>query len=95
MHRTLGWPHLIALGVGATIGTGIYTLIGVAADRAGPAVLISFLIAGLISASAAFAYAELVTAVHEVVGLILFLRGSWRVFAWIVGWALILEYRWL
>lgn len=93
MHRTLGWPHLIALGVGATIGTGIYTLIGVAADRAGPAVLISFLIAGLISASAAFAYAELVTAVPRSGGAYTFsyvVLGEF--FAWIVGWALILEY---
>ena len=43
---TLSWPHLIALGIGAIVGTGIYTLIGVGADRAGPAVLISFAIAG-------------------------------------------------
>ena len=36
---TLGWPHLVALGVGAIIGTGIYTLTGVAAGLAGPAVM--------------------------------------------------------
>ena len=46
--RTLSWPHLVALGVGAIVGTGILTLIGVGADRAGPAVLISFLVAGAI-----------------------------------------------
>ena len=39
--RTLGWPHLIALGVGAIVGTGILTLIGVGADKAGPAVILS------------------------------------------------------
>lgn len=38
---TLSWPHLIALGIGAIVGTGIYTLIGVGANLAGPAVLIS------------------------------------------------------
>ena len=47
---SLGWPHLMALGVGAIVGTGILTLIGVGADRAGPAVLLSFAIAGAICA---------------------------------------------
>ena len=61
MARTLSWPHLLALGVGAIVGTGILTLIGVGADRAGPAVLISFAIAGAICACAALAYAELST----------------------------------
>jgi APA family basic amino acid/polyamine antiporter len=46
--RTLSWPHLVALGVGAIVGTGILTLIGVGADRAGPAVLLSFIVAGAI-----------------------------------------------
>ncbi len=45
--RTLGWPHLVALGVGAIVGTGILTLIGVGADKAGPAVILSFVVAGL------------------------------------------------
>ena len=61
MARTLSWPHLVALGVGAIVGTGILTLIGVGADRAGPAVLISFAVAGLICACAALAYAEMST----------------------------------
>src|SRR3546814_9706736 len=59
--RTLGWPHLVALGVGAIVGTGILTLIGVGADKAGPAVILSFGIAGLICACAALAYAEMAT----------------------------------
>src|SRR3546814_19230804 len=57
--RTLSWPHLVALGVGAIVGTGILTLIGVGADRAGPAVILSFVIAGVICACAALAYAEM------------------------------------
>ena len=61
MARTLSWPHLLALGVGAIVGTGILTLIGVGADRAGPAVLLSFAISGAICACAALAYAELST----------------------------------
>ena len=40
LHRSLSWPHLVALGVGAIVGTGILTLTGVGADRAGPAVLV-------------------------------------------------------
>src|SRR6187549_3649652 len=58
---TLGWPHLVALGIGAIVGTGIYTLIGVGANLAGPAVLLSFLVAGVVCACAALAYAEMAT----------------------------------
>ncbi|WP_343610658.1 amino acid permease [Novosphingobium sp.] len=91
--RTLSWPHLLALGVGSIVGTGILTLIGVGADRAGPAVLLSFAIAGAICACAALAYAELSAMMptagsaysysHKVLG---------RTVGWIVGWSLILEY---
>ncbi|WP_298668211.1 amino acid permease [uncultured Sphingomonas sp.] len=91
--RTLSWPHLVALGVGAIVGTGILTLIGVGADRAGPAVLLSFVVAGAICACAALCYAEMATAIpasgsaytysYAVLG---------EVFAWVVGWSLILEY---
>lgn len=93
MARTLSWPHLVALGVGAIVGTGILTLIGVGADRAGPAVLISFVVAGAICACAALCYAEMATMIpasgsaytysYAVLG---------ELFAWIVGWSLILEY---
>ena len=58
---TLSWPHLVALGIGAIVGTGIYTLIGVGAHLAGPAVLLSFLVAGIVCACAALAYAEMAT----------------------------------
>ena len=58
---TLSWPHLVALGIGAIVGTGIYTLIGVGANLAGPAVLVSFLVAGIVCACAALAYAEMST----------------------------------
>ena len=90
---TLSWPHLIALGVGAIVGTGILTLIGVGAGKAGPAVILSFLIAGAICACAALAYAEMATMIpasgsaytysYVVLG---------ELIAWIVGWSLILEY---
>ncbi|MFP5455999.1 MAG: amino acid permease, partial [Alphaproteobacteria bacterium] len=93
LEPTLGWPHLIALGVGAIVGTGILTLIGVGADKAGPAVILSFVIAGLICACAALAYAEMATMIpasgsaytysYVVIG---------ELVAWVVGWSLILEY---
>ena len=90
---SLSWPHLIALGVGAIVGTGILTLIGVGAGKAGPSVILSFAVAGLICAAAALAYAEMATMIpasgsaytytYVVIGELL---------AWIVGWSLILEY---
>ena len=93
LQRSLGWPHLVALGVGAIVGTGILTLIGVGADKAGPAVILSFLVAGAICACAALAYAEMATMIpasgsaytytYVVVG---------ELAAWVVGWSLILEY---
>ncbi|RYY24428.1 MAG: amino acid permease [Sphingomonadales bacterium] len=93
LQRTLSWPHLVALGVGAIVGTGILTLIGVGADRAGPAVILSFVIAGAICACAALAYAEMATMIpasgsaytysYAVLG---------EVIAWVVGWSLLAEY---
>ncbi|HYG48938.1 MAG TPA: amino acid permease [Allosphingosinicella sp.] len=93
LHRSLGWPHLVALGVGAIVGTGILTLTGVGAAKAGPAVILSFAIAGLICACAALAYAEMATMIpasgsaytysYVVIG---------ELVAWIIGWSLILEY---
>ena len=90
---SLSWPHLIALGVGAIVGTGILTLTGVGAAKAGPAVILSFAIAGLICIAAALAYAEMATMIPA--------SGSAYTYtyvvlgeglAWIVGWSLILEY---
>ena len=91
--RTLSWPHLVALGVGAIVGTGILTLIGVGAGLAGPSVILSFVIAGAICACAALAYAEMATMIpasgsaytysYVVIG---------EVIAWVIGWSLILEY---
>ncbi len=83
----------MALGVGAIIGTGIYTLVGIGAGRAGPAVILAFVVAGLVCVCAALAYAEMATMMP--------VSGSaytytYAVFgelpAWFVGCALILEY---
>ena len=91
--QSLGWPHLIALGVGAIVGTGILTLIGVGAGKAGPAVILSFAIAGAVCACAALAYAEVATMIPASGSAYTY---SYVVFgelvAWMVGVALILEY---
>ena len=90
---TLSWPHLVALGIGAIVGTGIYTLIGVGADKAGPAVLLSFIIAGAICACAALAYAELSTMMPAAGSAYTYSYAVLgETIAWVVGWSLILEY---
>ncbi len=91
--KTLSWPHLIALGVGAIVGTGIYTLTGVGADRAGPAVILAFAIAGAVCACAALAYAELATMIPAAGSAYTFsYTALGETIAWVVGWSLILEY---
>ena len=91
--KTLSWPHLIALGVGAIVGTGIYTLTGVGAERAGPAVILAFAIAGMVCACAALAYTELATMIPAAGSAYTFSYVALgETIAWIVGWSLILEY---
>ncbi len=93
LHRSLGPVQLTLLGVGAIIGTGIFVLTAAAAQKAGPGMMFSFVIAGFVCAVAALCYSELAAMVpvsgsaytytYAVVG---------EVLAWMVGWALILEY---
>ena len=93
LSRTLGPVQLTLLGVGAIIGTGIFVLTAAAAQKAGPGMLLSFCVAGFVCAVAALCYSELASMVpvsgsaytytYAVVGELL---------AWMVGWALILEY---
>ncbi|WP_404712780.1 amino acid permease [Sphingomonas sp. MMS24-J13] len=93
LHRTLGAFQLTMLGIGAVIGTGIFVLTSEAAQKAGPGMLFSFIVAGFVCAVAALCYSELASMVpvsgsaytytYAVVGELL---------AWMVGWALILEY---
>ncbi|KAL3533308.1 hypothetical protein ACH5RR_006829 [Cinchona calisaya] len=92
--KALTVPHLIAIGVGSTIGAGVYILVGtVAREHSGPALTFSFLIAGIAAALSAFCYAELASrcpsagsAYHY--SYICVGEGV----AWLIGWALILEY---
>jgi basic amino acid/polyamine antiporter, APA family len=62
LRRVLGWLDLLAIGIGAIIGAGIFVLVGVAAREAGPAVILSFALAAAACAITALCYAELASA---------------------------------
>ncbi|MES2697979.1 MAG: amino acid permease [Pseudomonadota bacterium] len=93
LHRSLGAFQLTMLGIGAVIGTGIFVLTAEAAQKAGPGMMLAFIIAGAVCAVAALCYAEMASMVpvsgsaytysYAVMG---------ELIAWMVGWALILEY---
>ena len=91
--KTLSWPHLIALGIGAIIGMGIFTLTGIGAQLAGPGVILSFALAGIVCALAALAYAEVATLIPAAGSAYTYTYSALgEMIAWSVGWSLILEY---
>ncbi len=94
LRRCLSAFDLTLLGIGAIIGTGIFVLTGhAAATQAGPAVILSFVVAGLACAFAALAYAELAASVGGVGSAYGYSYAAFGEFlAWIIGWDLILEY---
>ncbi len=93
LHRSLGAFQLTMLGVGAVIGTGIFVLTSEAAQKAGPGMLISFMIAGFVCAVAALCYSELASMVPVSGSAYTYTYAvTGEILAWMVGWALILEY---
>ena len=94
LKRALGATNLTALGIGAIIGTGIFVLTGtVAAQNAGPAVVLSFVLAGVASIFAALCYSEFASLVPMAGSAYTYGYATLgEVFAWIIGWDLILEY---
>ncbi|MFH8514381.1 amino acid permease [Streptomyces gelaticus] len=92
--RTLGLWQLTAIGVGGIIGAGIFTLAGTVANgTAGPAVLISFLIAGVASAAAAFSYAEFAGLIPKAGSAYTYgYAVLGELVGWFIGWDLLLEY---
>ena len=94
LHRVLGPVQLSSLGVGAIIGTGIFVLTGVAAhDLAGPALMLSFVASGLTCIFAALCYAEFASMVPVAGSAYTYAYATLgELFAWIIGWDLILEY---
>ncbi|MBN8813939.1 MAG: amino acid permease [Sphingomonas sp.] len=93
LHRSLGAFQLTMLGVGAVIGTGIFVLTAVAAQKAGPGMMISFCIAGFVCAVAALCYSELASMVPVAGSAYTYTYAVMgETLAWMVGWALVLEY---
>lgn len=94
LSKVLGPFELTFLGVGAIIGTGIFVITGiVAAKYAGPALVLSFIISGLVCVFAAFAYAEFASMVPVAGSAYTYSYASLgELWAWIIGWDLILEY---
>ncbi|MBA2947023.1 amino acid permease [Streptomyces himalayensis] len=92
--RTLGLWQLTAIGVGGIIGAGIFTLAGTVANgTAGPAVLVSFLVAGVASAAAALSYAEFAGLIPRAGSAYTYGYAVLGEFAgWFIGWDLLLEY---
>src|SRR5229473_573623 len=94
LKRVLGPTNLIALGIGAIIGTGIFVLTGsVAAQNAGPAIVLSFIFAGIGCCFAGLCYAEFASLIPIAGSAYTYGYATLgEIFAWIIGWDLILEY---
>lgn len=93
LQRSLGAFQLTMLGIGAVIGTGIFVLTSEAAQKAGPGMMISFILAGFVCAVAALCYSELASMVPVAGSAYTYTYAVMgELLAWMVGWALILEY---
>src|SRR5919205_108843 len=93
LNRGVGLLDLTALGIGAIIGTGIFVILGEAIGDAGPAIILSFVLAGLTCAFSALAYAELASSIPVSGSAYTYGYATMgELVAWIIGWDLILEY---
>jgi APA family basic amino acid/polyamine antiporter len=93
LKRSLGAFQLTLLGIGAVIGTGIFVLTATAAQKAGPGMMVSFIVAGAVCAVAALCYSELASMVPVAGSAYTYSYAVMgELVAWLVGWALILEY---
>src|SRR6185436_10297019 len=94
LRRVLGPVQLSSLGIGAIIGTGIFVLVGEAASlRTGPALMLSFVVAGLACIFAALCYAEFASMAPVAGSAYTYAYATLgELFAWIIGWDLIIEY---
>jgi len=93
LKRTLGWFQLTLFGIGCVIGTGIFVLTSVGAQKAGPGLMLAFAIAGLVCIVAALCYAEIAAMVPVAGSAYTYSYATMgELLAWTVGWALIMEY---
>jgi APA family basic amino acid/polyamine antiporter len=94
LHRTLNATQLVALGIGAIIGAGLFSLTGIAAaENAGPAVVISFIVAAVACALAGLCYSEFAAMIPVAGSAYTYAYATLgELVAWIIGWDLVLEY---
>ncbi|MFI6684369.1 amino acid permease [Streptomyces sp. NPDC050485] len=93
LKRSLGMWQLTMISIGATLGTGIFVVLGEAVPKAGPAVTISFILAGLTALFSALSYAELAGSIPVAGSSYSYAYATLgELIAWICGWCLILEY---
>ena len=93
LRRAVGLLDLTALGIGAVIGTGIFVILGEAIGDSGPAIVLSFALAGLTCAFSALSYAELASTIPVSGSAYTYGYATMgELVAWIIGWDLILEY---
>jgi APA family basic amino acid/polyamine antiporter len=93
LRRGLGALDLTALGIGAIIGTGIFVIVGEAIELSGPALVLSFVLAGVTCIFSALSYAELASTIPVSGSAYTYAYATMgEVLAWIIGWDLILEY---
>src|SRR5450432_377865 len=93
LKRTLGPVSLTALGIGAVIGAGIFVLSGLGAHKAGPALMLAFVVSGLGCAFAGLCYAEFAAMIPLAGSAYTYAYATLgELFAWIIGWDLTLEY---
>ena len=93
LKRTMGRGALLFFGVGSIIGSGIFVILGVAIPKAGPAVLLSFLLAAVAALFSALSYAEFASAIPASGSSYTYAYVTLgEIVAWVVGWMLMLEY---
>jgi APA family basic amino acid/polyamine antiporter len=93
LNRTLGFWGATGIGIGAIIGTGIFVLIGVASGIAGPAVILSFIIAGFVALLSGLSAAELSSFIHEAGGSYIYTTKAFGAFpGFVIGWMKSFDY---
>src|SRR4051812_32324734 len=93
LRRAVGTLDLTALGIGAIIGTGIFVILGEAVGDSGPAIVLSFVLAGVTCIFSALSYSELASAIPVSGSAYTYSYATMgELVAWIIGWDLILEY---
>jgi APA family basic amino acid/polyamine antiporter len=93
LHRSLGAVQLTLFGIGCIIGTGIFVLTSAGAQKAGPGLMLAFIIAGAVCIVAALCYAEIASMIPVAGSAYTYTYATMgELLAWTVGWALVLEY---